>query len=86
MLVANGFIIIYKDMNFYKILCIFFKYLIIYFFSKAIYYDSSLIGFMTILAFYTVLGFSFACYGLCYCIGFDDKDSIKRVFSFLNLF
>jgi len=37
-----------------------------------------------VMALYTVLGFSFACYGLCYCIGFDSKDGVKRVNIFIN--
>lgn len=34
---------------------------------------------MVVLALYAVLGFSGACYGLCYCIGFQSKDNMMRV-------
>lgn len=69
-------------------LIFFFNYSIIIFKNKlkAIHYDSTLLGYMTIMAFYTVLGFSFACYGLCYFIGFDTKDAVKRVYNYNYFF
>lgn len=45
----------------------------------AVQYGSSLFGFGTVIAIYSVLGFSTACYGLCYAIGFRSKNSLERV-------
>merc|ERR550514_8145 len=45
----------------------------------AVHFQSVLLGYMVVLALYAVLGFSGACYGLCYCIGFQSKDNMMRV-------
>ena len=47
--------------------------------SMAIMYSSYLFAFLTVLAVYSSLGFSFMCFGLCYMIGFRDKDALSRV-------
>lgn len=46
---------------------------------SAVHYQSTLIGFMSTFALYQTLGFSVACYGLCWLIGFDDKKALERV-------
>jgi len=44
----------------------------------ALLFDSRLFGFVTVIAAHMAIGFSVACYGLCYCIGFKDKQAIQR--------
>ena len=44
----------------------------------AISYDSALAAFLATFAVYAVLGFSGACLGLCYCVGFRSERAIER--------
>jgi len=46
---------------------------------QAVIYQSELLGFFTVGAVYGALGFSVACYGLCWVIGFDSKNTLYRV-------
>jgi len=45
----------------------------------AILYNSTLIGFLSVASGYHAAGFSVICAGLCWCIGFDSKNSLERV-------
>merc|ERR550514_644915 len=45
----------------------------------AVHFQSVLLGYLVVLALYMVLGFSGACHGLCYCIGFHSRDQMMRV-------
>ena len=45
----------------------------------AILHASNLLGWLTVLAAYGFLGFSVACCGLCWYIGFEDENAIERV-------
>jgi len=45
----------------------------------AIYYNSLLLSFTATLTIYGILGFSTACYGLCYVVGFNSEDAMLRV-------
>jgi len=45
----------------------------------AIHYQSVFLAYITVLALYSALGFSVACCGLCYFIGFSDKHATVRV-------
>jgi len=42
-------------------------------------FESQLLGYVIVWAVYGVLGFSVACYGLCYVIGFRSESAIERV-------
>jgi hypothetical protein len=44
----------------------------------SIYYNSSFLAWIIVLAIFNCLGFSVACSGLCYFIGFDSKESLER--------
>jgi hypothetical protein len=44
----------------------------------ALLYSSHLLGFLTVLAFYGMIGFSVVATGLCYFIGFRSKDALER--------
>jgi hypothetical protein len=45
----------------------------------AIHYNSSLLSWIIVIGYYSCIGFSFICCGLCYFIGFTDKDALIRV-------
>jgi hypothetical protein len=45
----------------------------------AVHFQSTLLGYMVVLAVYAVLGFSGACFGLCWCIGFESKVSSHQL-------
>jgi hypothetical protein len=49
------------------------------FFSLSLYYNSILFSFATVLIFYCIFGFYTKCYGLCYVIGFEDKNSMLKI-------
>ncbi len=51
----------------------------IYMIPLTVYYQSNLIAWLSVLCFYQALGFSFICCGLCYYIGFGDKEAMMRV-------
>jgi len=42
-------------------------------------YQSTLLAYLSVFALYSALGFSVACYGLCWCIGFTSKRAVERV-------
>eukprot|EP00756_Hemistasia_phaeocysticola_P025073 Hpha_TRINITY_DN15987_c2_g1::TRINITY_DN15987_c2_g1_i1::g.72297::m.72297 len=39
---------------------------------NALFFDSTLTAFLAVISIFAALGFSVACYGLCYCIGFKE--------------
>merc|ERR1739841_309953 len=41
-------------------------------------YRSELLGFAAVAIGYWLLGFSWACHGLCWCFGFDDARALER--------
>jgi len=45
----------------------------------AIHYQSVFLAYVTVFALYSALGFSVACCGLCYFVGFSDKHATVRV-------
>jgi hypothetical protein len=45
----------------------------------AVYYESSLLIWIIVMGYYSCIGFSFICTGLCYYIGFENKDAMARV-------
>jgi len=42
-------------------------------------YQSTLLAYFSVFATYSALGFSVACHGLCWCIGFTSKRAIERI-------
>src|SRR5262249_20707846 len=64
----------------------------------AVMYQSRLLGYLTVFGFFGVVGFSVACYGLCYVVGFRNhevtiprsslsrSEMIVRLFSAVNGF
>jgi len=56
-------------------------YLFLLFTPFAHYFDSIMLGYFSVIAFYGIIGFSVACYGLCYVIGFSNDDAMGRVVS-----
>jgi hypothetical protein len=54
-------------------------YVTLLFIPLAILFESQLFGWISIICLYTTLGFSFICGGLCYFIGFHDKEAMIRV-------
>jgi hypothetical protein len=45
----------------------------------AVVFDSTLLAYAAVFAVYTVIGFSFACFGLCYVVGFTSRSALQRV-------
>jgi len=56
----------------------FFALIMIVTIPMAIQFNSRLFAFFAVSAFHAMVGFSVACYGLCYAIGFEDKDALER--------
>jgi len=54
-------------------------FLLFLFVPFAHYFNSVMLGYFSVIAFYGILGFSVACYGLCYLIGFDSDEAMGRV-------
>jgi len=44
----------------------------------ALHFDSRLFGYATVITAHMAVGFSVACYGLCYVIGFQDRYALQR--------
>ena len=42
-------------------------------------YQSTLLAYLSVFALYSALGFSVACHGLCWCIGFTSKRAVERI-------
>lgn len=51
----------------------------VYMIPMAITHQSLLLGWLSVICFYQAVGFSFICYGLCYCVGFHDDEAMVRV-------
>ena len=47
-------------------------------FPLAVHRDSTLVGYLCVISLYAAVGFSVACYGMCYYIGFDGEDALHR--------
>ena len=47
-------------------------------FPLAVHRDSTLVGYLCVISLYAAVGFSVACYGMCYCIGFNSEDALHR--------
>jgi hypothetical protein len=45
----------------------------------ALHYNSSLLCWIIVMGYYSSIGFSFICTGLCYFVGFDSEESLQRV-------
>eukprot|EP00493_Phyllostaurus_siculus_P012237 UN12414 len=45
----------------------------------AVFYKSTLLGFLAVCALYTASGFTVLCFGLCWLIGFKNKEIMHRV-------
>lgn len=56
----------------------YFSILAVLYAGVALLYSSSMIGFIAVGALMAALGFSILVMPLCYCIGFDDEDSLGR--------
>eukprot|EP00040_Diaphanoeca_grandis_P031858 m.191558 g.191558 ORF g.191558 m.191558 type:complete len:650 (-) comp32436_c0_seq1:130-2079(-) len=54
------------------------RYSVIALTPLAVVYHSNVLAFATVAAMYYVLGFSFFCVGLCWCIGFENKMALER--------
>jgi hypothetical protein len=50
-----------------------------YLLPLAVHYDSSLLSWVIVLGYYSCIGFSFICTGLCYYIGFSSREAMERV-------
>lgn len=46
--------------------------------SWAVFYSSHLLAFFSVAAFYSALGFSVVCFGLCWCIGWRNAKTMER--------
>ena len=44
----------------------------------AIHFQSRLLGYLTVIALHTAMGFGVSYSGLCYVVGFDDKSSLQK--------
>lgn len=44
----------------------------------AVTHDSQLMGYLAVMSFYTMIGFSVMCFGLCWMIGFHNDDALFR--------
>merc|ERR1711981_1415633 len=44
----------------------------------ALHYHSTLLAYLAVVCGYATLGFSVACFGLCWCIGFNSEEGIER--------
>mmetsp|Transcript_3588 Transcript_3588/g.10173 ORF Transcript_3588/g.10173 Transcript_3588/m.10173 type:complete len:701 (+) Transcript_3588:108-2210(+) len=45
----------------------------------AVHFESKLLGYVAVFAAYSVLGFSVACHGLCWVVGFSSQRAMERV-------
>jgi len=46
---------------------------------SAIHFQSTLLGYMVVLALFSALGFGVTCHGLCYLVGFKSESAMQRV-------
>merc|ERR1712137_539234 len=53
-------------------------YCALLFVPLAVMYQSTLVGWLAVIAMYGALGFGVAAYGLCYVVGFDSKEKMAR--------
>jgi hypothetical protein len=50
----------------------------LYWIPMALHFNSTFFGFLVVCAFWSMLGFSVACYGLCWAIGFHSRENLER--------
>eukprot|EP00744_Colponema_vietnamica_P013946 GILI01019553.1.p1 GENE.GILI01019553.1~~GILI01019553.1.p1 ORF type:complete len:463 (+),score=100.34 GILI01019553.1:58-1389(+) len=58
---------------------LFYTFLALAYLPLALIFQSSLFAFCAVGAFYGLIGFSVFCTGLCYCVGFDSRNTMSRV-------